>query len=246
MAKLLPSGKISGSLGNLTYYRLNDDNVVKTKTRKIRQSGATKKSATEFGKATRAASRIRATLYQLLHGFSDSYLQGRLTSALFEAIRGNTAVIAGSRGIEDADLQLLQGFPFNINSPLQRYFTANPIVDHADDKLYISVPEFDGAELLRKVPEANSAELCLSVDAMAMGRYDAVAPYSEMVRIAVPYNSGKIAATTWESGILPRGRFVLLTATVLYRIANKATGDILLNNKKLHPCGIVAAFISRE
>lgn len=72
----------------------------------------------EFARGAWAVRLIRAAFLPLFKGLADTRMTSRLTRAVLTAIRANALHAPGQRRFEDADLDVLKNFEFNVHTSL--------------------------------------------------------------------------------------------------------------------------------
>ena len=119
MARVHSLIKISGSLGDLTYFMREGKCFVRQRTSVDREQMATdprfkrtREVMAEFGRAGKAGKLIRTALSDYFIHPPDARLSGRLTAELFKVIRGDQLSPVGSRTVSDGDIHVLEGFSF--------------------------------------------------------------------------------------------------------------------------------------
>lgn len=110
---LLFTGKMENQVG----YRRNGNYFIRTMAQTVRQTGATRQSAREFGIASTKARLIRHAITPLLDIIPDNTCVNRLNKALIQA---------GKNGLQD-----LHGFRFNRHTPVERFFSLQPVLTPA-------------------------------------------------------------------------------------------------------------------
>lgn len=97
---------------------------------------------TEFARGAWAVRLIRAAFLPLFKRLADTHMTGRLTSAVLTAMRSNTLQGPGKHRFENADLEVMQGFNFNLHSPLGnlRLPRHNTAVDYDKGTCTVSIP----------------------------------------------------------------------------------------------------------
>ncbi len=76
--------QITGRIGNLIFYKRGDQYCMRTSPKHIKQTAATKKRATEFGKASQAGGHLRRQLRPVIPFPSDIKMQTRLVSDVYK------------------------------------------------------------------------------------------------------------------------------------------------------------------
>jgi len=79
--------QITGRIQNIVFYKRGDKYYARSVSGNIRQTKATKKRATEFGKASRAGKILRQQLLPVIPFPADNKMQTRLVSHLFKWLR---------------------------------------------------------------------------------------------------------------------------------------------------------------
>ncbi len=125
MAKLKGLLKIEGTLDELTFYKTQDGNLVRTKggvsAERIANDPAfarTRENGSEFGSAASAGKLLRNTVRPLMMKAADNRVTSRLTQVMTKIKDHDTGSQRGDRVVgkgitHAAGLQLLKGFNFN-------------------------------------------------------------------------------------------------------------------------------------
>jgi len=79
--------RFTGRIGNLIFYKIDETYYMRGAPGKIKQTAATKKRSTEFGKASRTGSRLRRQLFPVIPFPKDNKMQTRLVTALYTWFR---------------------------------------------------------------------------------------------------------------------------------------------------------------
>lgn len=112
--------KLDGTLDNLTFYRRNGENLVKTKSSISRarimndpKFKRTRENMREFGGAATASKSFRTAFAGNCQKFGDMHMGSRMTGVMKQIVNGGTG-IRGERDIMIASsLELIRGFEFN-------------------------------------------------------------------------------------------------------------------------------------
>jgi len=97
MGKLSEFG-FTGKIGGLVYSRVGDSTIVRSASQNIQQTEATKKRASEFGRASKVGKSLRMQLKPVILFPSDNKMQTRLVSTLLLWLRKSYA--AGTPCVE--------------------------------------------------------------------------------------------------------------------------------------------------
>jgi hypothetical protein len=109
---------LSGRLADLVYYYRKDKRgrknyYVRRAPEEVHQTVATKKTASDFGTASKASRLIRQVLKPYTSKYKDASLHYRLNTVLADIIRQDTARPAGEKRLLPENMSALTGFRFN-------------------------------------------------------------------------------------------------------------------------------------
>lgn len=136
--------QITGRIQNIVFYKRGDKYYARTVSGNIRQTKATKKRATEFGKASGAGKVLRHQLIPVIPFPSDNKMQTRLVSELFSWFRAN---VNPEEPVNPGPY--LDGFGFTDGSGVSdRWHVTLEVTKAADDILEIKIPAFVPAKNL--------------------------------------------------------------------------------------------------
>jgi hypothetical protein len=120
---------LSGKLGKMIYFRINGKNYVRSAPEQYRLSSNSRRSAEEFGKASRAASLVKAGMASLIPRINTNYIDQRLRSRFMAVIGSGYSKPKGEREVADGDLALLKGFQLNRYTEHRKLCSINPVVE---------------------------------------------------------------------------------------------------------------------
>lgn len=104
----------------------------------------TRENLAEFGRAGKAGKLLRHTMVAAINQAKDSNMTRRLTSEMMRALKADATSPRGMRSVAEGNTALLEGFEFNIASPLSTTlfapFTAT--IDRVTGSLTIELPPF--------------------------------------------------------------------------------------------------------
>lgn len=109
---------LSGRLGDWVFYYRKDKRgrkkyYVRRAPENVRQTAATRRTATDFSTASRASRLIRQALKPYTNQYKDESLHYRLNALLGEILRMDTESPAGTKRLLPENMSLLTGFRFN-------------------------------------------------------------------------------------------------------------------------------------
>jgi hypothetical protein len=136
MARQIGTGKIQGTLGDITFYKSRDGLMAKLKSAvsadRIATDPAyarTRENGLEFGRAAKAGKVIRSAFSSVLSQIADSRVTSRLQQAVKFAQNEDTVSERGKRNIITGNASLLEHFEFNDKSPFSATFVAQFLAD---------------------------------------------------------------------------------------------------------------------
>ena len=109
---------LSGRSGDWVYYYKKDkrgrkEYYVRRAPENVRQTAATKRTASDFGTASKASRLIRQALKHYTNKYKDESLHYRLNALLGEILRMDTESPAGQKRLLPENMSALTGFRFN-------------------------------------------------------------------------------------------------------------------------------------
>lgn len=161
MAKQSGIIKLEGTIGDISFYKTQDGMLARAKggvsSDRIQSDASfqrTRENMEEFGKAGAAGKLLRTALRQILQNSSDNRMVSRLTKEMMRVVKADATSTRGQRNVLDGELELLEGFDFNINAKLSTtiFFAYIPNIDRVTGTLSISIPAFVSAETV-VIPE---------------------------------------------------------------------------------------------
>ncbi|WP_298155529.1 hypothetical protein [Flavobacterium sp.] len=245
MARINAKGLLSGSVGPVAFRVVNGKAIAASKPGKgnVKQTTATKQSASEFGMALAAAKKIRMGLSDVFGAYADAGMHRRFGTKIYEVLRSCHSKPAGTRTIADGDLNLLQGFDFNSNSPFGQHCLLQPDITMTEaGAIHIALPPTIGWEAFPQKGKAAGGDLCIEVVAFDPVHWT-IATRSAFVS-AVAFDGTDTAASQHTTPPLEKGLLVFVTATLVYKRHHAALGTLTLNHKSLHPSAVLAVFLT--
>lgn len=120
MAKQAGHLPLKGTIGNLTFYQMKGQHIVRKKggidARRMAADPSferTRENAREFGAACKAGKLLRQAFAPLLLRFRDHTVTARLSGAMYRTLQTDMLSARGERKVEHGNVTLLQGFHFN-------------------------------------------------------------------------------------------------------------------------------------
>jgi hypothetical protein len=195
----------------------------------------------EFGLASNCARIIRSAFYQYT-AMADSGMINRLNVAVMKCLRNSYGKVRGERDLHDADLQHLEGFQFNRQSPLNEVLLVRPVAQlDAANRIKVSIPEIRERSDLHSPAHSYSCTLRLML--VVMNFRENYYEYVNFKEIIIGYNT-TVPEQVWQpEEVLPAGSIALLSASLHYygnsRMQEQPVG---LNSAAFSPTEMLAAF----
>jgi len=154
MAKQAGIIKLEGTIGDVAFYKSQDGHLARAKggvsADRIKNDSSfqrTRENNDEFGRAGAAGKLLRVAFRQYLQNASDNRMVSRLTRIMMEAVKADAVSTRGQRNVLDGELELLEGFDFNIAGKLSAtiYFPFQAAIDRVTGALQVNVPSFTPA-----------------------------------------------------------------------------------------------------
>jgi hypothetical protein len=143
--------KLDGTIGGITFYKSQDGYLAREKggveASRIASDPAfarTRENGAEFGRAGKAGKMLRTAFRSLLQNTADPRMVSRLTADFVKVIKADATSDRGLRNVIDGEVEMLQGFEFNIKGKLGTtlYAPYTSEIDRAAGTLEVTIPAF--------------------------------------------------------------------------------------------------------
>lgn len=136
---------ISGKLGNHIYYYRKDrknrkHHFMRQAPLTVTQTSATKRTAVDFGTASKSSRLIRRALHEYTGLCYDNSLHHRLNTKIGEILRADVNHPAGQRVLTTANLLALKHFQFNEAANIHQLLKESPVIENEMGDINISLP----------------------------------------------------------------------------------------------------------
>lgn len=207
MAKQRGFLKLEGTLGDVTFVKTQDGYLVKEKTdigSRIASDKAfqrTRENNAEFGRAGKAVKLLRTAIKTLLLNAKDSRLTSRLTREMMKVVKADTTSDRGLRNVVDGEVELLQGFDFNINAPISTILSLDSTasINRVTGLLDVAVPAFVPANQVMAPEGATHYKLVSGGAEIDFGNGTFIQDSSETA--ILPWNNDPAVAVTLSNTI---------------------------------------------
>lgn len=160
--------KLTGSLGDLSFYKTKNGYAARTKggisADRIKNDPAfirTRENGAEFARGGKAAKVMRLAFRSQLLSLADKRITSRLVKELMRVIQSDSTNPRGERNVIDGEVALLNGFEFNENATLKQTFLApfSSEIVRATGALTVNIESFIPNEMI--VPPAGATHFNL-------------------------------------------------------------------------------------
>lgn len=157
MAKQKGILKLSGTIGDLSFYKTQDGflarekgGVDKERIKNDPNFQRTRENGQEFGRAGTSGRVLRTAFRMLIQNAKDRLLTSRLTKEMVHVLQTDTLHPRGQRTVLDGDQSKLIGFDFNQKSKLASTFYAPYVtaIDRTSGTMKVSFPEIIPEEVV--------------------------------------------------------------------------------------------------
>ena len=151
MAKQSGLIKLEGTIGDITFYKSKDGLLARAKggvdANRIKNDAAfqrTRENGAEFGRAGSAGKVLRLAFRTFLQNCTDSRMVSRLTKEMVAVVKADATNPRGQRNVLDGELEMLEGFDFNIEGKLSSTIFTPYVatIDRVTGALQVTIPEF--------------------------------------------------------------------------------------------------------
>jgi hypothetical protein len=168
MAKQKGPIKLSGTIGDITFYESGNQHLVKEKSGPTRQEVLTKESyartrenAGEFGSCSSAGKLIRNALGLVGAHLTDHTAINRLTERLVRVMQSDTESRRGARRVQRGQLSILKNFEFLQGARLADSFFApfEAVSNRQEGRCTVTIPSFLPKACITLPPHATRVKL---------------------------------------------------------------------------------------
>jgi hypothetical protein len=204
--------QITGKIQNLVFYKLGDKYYARSIPWKVKQTKATKKRATEFGKASRAGKCLRQQLMPCIPFPADNNMQTRLVSAIFQWLRS-----ASYQASAPCDpVPFVSKFPFTEGySVRERWKVPLEITPILPGSLEMKIPAFIPVRSISAPANTVSVECRISAGGCHIEKGMATGGFSTTLRF--DYNDVEVPAQTIVMPLpTPQGSLMVTAVSLVY------------------------------
>lgn len=252
MAKQCGIIRITGTIGNISFYKTKDGYFARIKggvdAKRFKTDpkfARSRENAAEFGRAGAAGGVLRRALKPLLANSTDRRLISRLTGALVHVLQGDKINPRGKRCVADGNLLLLQGFEMNsASTPSAVHLPLQAKVSRATGRASVSIPAFDPSSILK--PPAGATHFRL-VAAGVEADFEQRKHHTHIVQTgATPITAGRQQPVTLQPALTPGTTLPVFLALSIQYLQEVNSTLHPLNTGDYHNVTIIAADSPRQ
>lgn len=238
-------GYLKGAFGPYVFRKMYNKQVVSRRLAKgeMKQTEATKKMAGVFGKASMLGRQIRETVERSIDKQNDPAMSRRLTTNLRQILSTCRDPETEQYSFEEQSFSKLNGFDYNIKSPLNKSLKQNLVADLKDGVLSIDLPAVQPQDLLLFPDGSSACELTIAISLFRLG--DAMKKYgAELQVIKIKKRATDIVQQHFEFNV-PDGCLCVVSVFLQYYDVVRNLAKVI-NSKTFSPAGICFALISPD
>lgn len=185
--------QLTGSVGNLTFYKTKDGFLARQKGGGISKArllsdpkyARNLENLSEFSRVNKASKLMRTALRDFLANRADRNMTRRLSSSLMTVLRSDPTNDRGSRLVQGGDVSLLKGFEFNENGKVFSFVFApfTTSIDRVAGVLSFDMPAFSPAKMIRHPEGTTHFKLKIAATALDFENNSYLATMVESVEI---------------------------------------------------------------
>lgn len=227
--------QITGRIQNVVFYKRGDKYYARSVSGKVKQTKATKKRATEFGKASSMGKCLRQQLLSVIPFSADNKMQTRLVSALFQWLR------SGYDPVQPCDdVPFVNNFQFTEGYAItERWMIPLQITNPGPGILELKIPAFVPVKAISAPAGTVSVKCNIAVAGCNVESKVATGGFSTST--LYDYNEAEVPAQTVSlPAPTPAGSLVATAISLEYNFVKNGHPE-KTKNKAFMPSGVVSA-----
>jgi hypothetical protein len=226
---------VTGTLGNVVFYRRMGKPCARIKREHIHQTTATKKRGVNFGIAARTGKGLRMGLAAAMPNPMDRSVQSRFSGAIARWL-GQCDV----KSLQPCDnIPFLSSFPFSEDESFRERFKVSVAISATANRVSVSIGDFIPVKNISAPAGTLSVRLILTVAAVkfAIG----VASGWQTESIEIPFNNLEIPAQVLDFSVPTEAGTIIVTAARLVYYGYKNNPLLAIEKKGFNPAGVIKA-----
>lgn len=206
--------KLSGKLGDMVFYQRGKKDVVRRNGKPYSLSAESKKSSTDFGRASSSAALIRKAFAPLVNTYGYRNMVNRLNARINALFKTIPATLKGEKCLLHANLSQLIGFEFNPHTSLDKLLLRFPQYQLGNDgMLQVILEPGQTGTWFKKHPKYQGVQLQLMLFNFDLqgDAYEVFRTADLLIDLSKPMFAGaKVSISTTQQG--KKGLLVALGA----------------------------------
>ena len=231
---------IRGVAGDVIFRKQGKKQVVQGKSKKeqIDMTQATFDAAFIFGRASTLGLYIRAGVDRIMR-FYDGGMVSRLTGECNQVLQKATTGKNNKFDFSQDYFSRLNGFEFNIESPVKNYLFAQPIVSLTEQTVIIDLPEMQVSKDLKFPANASYCIVAFSVTRFDLDndKYKT----QEVQSFEIDLTDKQLTVPAQQLNFEGAPGALCVIALGLYYFEKTFAGKAMINSKKLSPSAVLKA-----
>jgi hypothetical protein len=227
---------LKGKLANIIMYERDGKYYARTAPARVRQTKATRKSAGEFGEASRISAGLRLGLGNALDGAANTNkLRNRLLPALIQL--GRTKKTPG----QNIDIPGLVGHQFNADISINDRFKKKPLIEWRPDQITLTFPLIKPAKEISAPARTGSVVFEIAATSFPLSDPRQTAG-THITQFIIDHTAESIASRQIQIpfGVKP-GELAVVMLSITYEVKNK-----LVQDTKWRPAGIIGCCLVND
>jgi hypothetical protein len=227
--------QITGKIGNVIFYKRGDNYYARSVPAKVKQTKATKKSATLFGKASAAGKCLRQQLLPCLPFPRDLTMQVRLVSAISAWLRSaNDPPQPGDPVPFISNFQFTEGYSIK-----ERWSVALQVTKPEEGKLQLTIPAFVPARSLSAPAGTLTVKCNIAATACNVEKGAIAGGFSTSLHF--DFNDKEVPEQIVSMPLATSPKNLVVTAVSLEYFSVKSGYPQKIVKKAFMPAGVVSA-----
>ena len=226
---------VTGTLGNVVFYRRMGKACARSKRMHIKQTTATKKRGINFGVAARAGKALRSGLTPALPNPTDRSMQSRFSGSIAKWLgQSDVATLP-----PEDNLPYISSFSFSDEDSFSERFKVPFTITMTAGEISINLAAFNPVRNISAPTGTLSVKLVIAVSAATLVHGAFAGKASQAIDI--PYDNVEIPASTLNFNIpTDRGNMVITAARLIYE-GEDNSGFPVIEKKGFNPAGVIDA-----
>jgi hypothetical protein len=242
---IIKNGFTRGKISNVIYSVRNGVQNAKgvSQKKKYNKTKGTIDSSTVFGKASTLGLYIRMSMYDAFNDFHDSGMSTRLTGRIVESFKPILDEAKLYPIFTQTSFKRLEGFEFNINSPIQNFLFAELMVDYSANNLVkVTIPEMKSPKEFVFPENMRKCKFVVSCGLLDLENGFLKETESQLFDIQQELPTMTIPAHEFTFPTEPGCLCLIAVSLQFYKTT--FAGNIIINNKQFNPSAILSAYIT--